>query len=81
MTDKKPKRLREPSEISEAYEEMYEKQMAGQLDAKSVDGINTTLKGLTYLNVKLRMDYMKMIVQAKIKKVDLPKGLLPELEK
>jgi hypothetical protein len=68
------------NEISAAYEETYDKQISGAIDNKTSDTINTTLKGLTYLNVKLKMDYQKMMLQAAIKKVDLPKGLLPELE-
>lgn len=71
--------LRTPDDISAAYERMYNRQLNGELDAKSVDGMNTTLKGSTYLNVKLKMDYLKMFLTAAIKKVEMPDELLREL--
>lgn len=68
------------SGINEAVEWIFNKQINGEIDGKTADGLNTTIKSAIYLNVKLRMDYLKMILQANIKKIDLPEGLLPELE-
>lgn len=76
MADKKeekPRRqLRTVEDIQNAYEDVFYKQENGLLDNKSVDSLNTTLKGVTYLGVKLRMDAQKMLLQAAIKKVNLP---------
>ena len=71
--------LKTPEDISAAYERLYNRQLNGEVDAKSVDGMNTTLKGSTYLNVKLKMDYLKMFLTAAIKKVDMPAEVLKEL--
>jgi len=79
MAEKQRKRLRTISEISEAYEDLYNKQMVGDIDSKAVDGINTTLKGVTYLNAKLKMDAAKLVLQARIKKISLPDNLLPDI--
>jgi hypothetical protein len=40
--------------------------------------LNTTLKGAVYLNGKLKLDALKLYVQAEIKKIEIPKGMLPE---
>jgi len=58
---------------------MLNRFLNGEVDAKSVDGVNTIVKSQIYLNVKLRMDFMKLCLQADIKKIDLPDGMLPEL--
>lgn len=67
--------LRTVEDLRIAYEDLYNKQRNGEIDAKTSDGMNTTLKGSTYLNVKLPMDAWKIVVQSRIKKVDLPEGL------
>jgi len=79
MAEKQRKRLRTIAEISEAYEDLYSKQVSGTIDSKAVDGINTTLKGVTYLNAKLKMDAAKLMLQARIKKISLPDNLLPDI--
>jgi hypothetical protein len=65
-------KLRTVEDLRVAYEDLYNRQNNGELDAKASDGLNTTLKGSTYLNVKLPMDLAKIYVQAAIKKVDIP---------
>jgi len=70
--------LRTPEQINQAYEWLFGEQQQGRIDAKQADGINTTLKGATYLQVKLRMDLLKIVVQAASKKIAVPKHLLPE---
>lgn len=73
-------RLRSPSEISAANETLFDDFRKGKIDPKTVDGCNTLLKAQVYLNVKLPMDYLKIYTQAKIKAINLPKGLLPDLD-
>jgi hypothetical protein len=70
--DQPKRRLRTVEDIQSAYEDVFFKQENGLTDNKTVDAMNTTLKGVTYLGVKLRMDAQKMLLQAAIKKVDLP---------
>jgi len=41
--------------------------------------MNRTLKGAVYLNAKLRLEAAKLLIQARIKKIDLPPGMLPTL--
>ena len=76
MAEKKemqpPRQLRSVEDIQAAYEDVFSKQENGLIDNKTVDSMNTTLKGVTYLGVKLRMDAQKMLLQAAIKKIDLP---------
>jgi len=75
-THAKPQlKLRTIEDLRVAYEDLYNRQNAGELDAKTSDGLNTTLKGSTYLNVKLPMDLAKVYVQAAIKKVDIPASI------
>ena len=73
--------LRTIADLQEAHEWLFNKQKDGTIDAKAVDGLNTTLKGAVYLNVKLKLDAAKLITTASIKKIELPKwfgGILPE---
>ena len=74
-------KLKTVDEISAAGEWIFNQQMNNKIDGKQADSMNTTLKNQIYLNVKLKMDYLKIQLQAQIKKVTLPKGLLPEIEK
>jgi hypothetical protein len=60
-----------------AHEWLFNAQRNGLIDGKTADGLNTTLKGVNYLRAKLPMDAAKLMVQAKIKKIDIPDGLLP----
>jgi hypothetical protein len=71
----KRQQLRTVQDLQAAYEDLYNKQRAGEIDAKMSDGLNTTLKGVTYLNVKLPMEAWKQFVQASIKKVVIPPSL------
>lgn len=71
--------LKTVNEISDAYEWLFNAQKEGKIDAKTADALNTTLKGLTYLCVKLRMDAAKLMIQAQMKKVNIPENLLPPM--
>jgi len=68
--------LRTVADTVVAVERLYNQQVNGLIDTKTADGINTTLKGAIYLNAKLKMDAAKLIMQSKIKKLQLPAGLL-----
>ena len=71
--------LRTVGDIISAQEQVYNAIQNGSLDSKTADALNTTLKGATYLLAKLRLDVAKLLVQAKIKKIELPSKMLPEL--
>jgi len=58
---------------------LFNKQVNQEVDNKTADSMNTTLKGAVYLNAKLRLDAAKLLLQARIKKVDIPQGMLPDL--
>lgn len=58
---------------------MLNKFLNGEVDSKSVDGVNTIMKHVIYLNVKMKMDFIKLCLQADIKKIALPVAILPEL--
>jgi len=58
---------------------LFNKQVNQEVDNKTADSMNTTLKGAVYLNAKLRLDAAKLLLQARVKKVDIPQGMLPDL--
>jgi predicted butyrate kinase (DUF1464 family) len=65
-------------EIVHAHEWLFNRQKDGKIDAKTADGLNTTLKGIVYLKAKLAMDAQKLYVMAQVKKIEIPsKFLLP----
>jgi hypothetical protein len=70
-------RLRTIDELSAAHEWLFAMQQSGQIDNKSADALNTTLKGASYLNAKLKIEAAKLFLTARIKKVDFPKGMFP----
>lgn len=72
-------KLRTIDDLTNAHEYVFNAQHKGKIDAKTADGMNTTLKGAVYLNGKLRMDAAKLFLQAEIKKVQIPAGMLPDL--
>lgn len=72
-------KLRSIDDLSTAHEWLINKQRNGEIDSKTADAMNTTLKGAVYLNGKLRMDYAKLWLHAQIKKVEMPVGILPQL--
>lgn len=80
MAEKKEQKvsLRTADDLTGAHEYLFNKQLNGQIDSKQADGMNTTLKGAVYLRVKLRMDLLKIIVQAAKSKVKIPENLLPD---
>jgi len=71
--------LRSIEDLTTAGEWLFNKQRSGSIDAKAADGMNTTLKNQIYLTAKLRLDAAKIILAAKIKKVDIPAEMLPDL--
>jgi hypothetical protein len=71
--------LRTVEDLRLAYEELYNRQARGELDAKTSDGLNTTLKGSTYLNIKLPMEAWKLAISAQKAKVTIPEGLKKSL--
>lgn len=71
--------LRTINDLTDAHEWLFNQQKTGSIDAKTADALNTTLKGATYLRAKLRLDAAKIIIQAQIKKIDVPPNLLPEM--
>lgn len=72
-------RLRTIPELTEAHEWLFNRQRNGKIDAKTADALNTTLKGAVYLNGKLKLDMAKLFIQAQIKKIEFPAGMIPEL--
>lgn len=72
-------KLRTIADLSNAHEWLINKQRNGEIDSKTADAMNTTLKGAVYLNGKLKMDYAKLIVQAQIKKIQIPPDMLPAM--
>lgn len=70
--------LRTIADLTDAHEWLFNKQKDGKIDAKTADALNTTLKGSVFLNAKLKLDAAKIYMQAMVKKIDIPKGLLPE---
>ena len=71
--------LRSPGDLVTAHEWLFERQKNGEIDAKTADALNTTLKGSTALLVKYRLDAAKIALQAAVKKVSLPDRMLPDL--
>lgn len=72
--------LRTVADLSAAHEWLFNKQRDGGIDAKTADAMNTTLKGSVFLNAKLRLDAAKIFLQARIKKIEIPEGMFPDLE-
>jgi hypothetical protein len=71
--------LRSIPDLVEAHEWLFNKQQAGAIDAKTADAMNTTLKGSSYLQGKLRLDAAKLFITSRVKKIEFPPGLLPAL--
>lgn len=72
--------LKTITDLNNAHEWLFNRQVNQLVDNKTADSMNTTLKGVVYLNSKLRMDAAKLILTARIKKVDIPEGMLPDLK-
>jgi hypothetical protein len=77
MPQKQVTPLRNAEDLVEANEWLFNRQREGKIDAKSADGLNTTLKNSFNLLVKVPMDLLKLTIQARIKKVeiDIPRYL------
>ena len=63
--------------LNEAIAYIYEQQKEGRIDPKTADALNTTVKTSIELNVKLPMKLFDTVVKARLKKLDLPMGILP----
>lgn len=74
-----PQRLRSIEDLSSAHEWLFEQSRSGKLDNKTADVLNTTLKGATFLNGKLKLEYAKLYMQSQVKKFEFPRGILPTL--
>ena len=77
---KRPTHLRTIGDLVSAHEWLFNEQREGKIDPKTADALNTTLKGSVYLNAKLRLDMAKIMVQAQIKKIDIPERYLPPFD-
>lgn len=74
-------KLRTPGDLVEANEWLMNEQRAGKIDPKTADAMNTTLKGSYQLIVKSRLDALKIVIQANVKKITVPDHLLPDFSK
>jgi len=74
---KTDRKLRTVDDLVSAGEWMFSQQEGKNLDAKSADAMNTTLKGQRYLVVELPLQLMKLYVTAQVKKFTIPRGILP----
>jgi hypothetical protein len=72
-----PRRLRTVEDLIAAGEWLFHQQESRELDAKSSDAMNTTLKGQRILVVDTRMALLKMFVTAQVKKFRIPPNMLP----
>ena len=73
-------KLRSVEDLTEAHEWLFNAQRTGTIDAKTADALNTTLKGSLYLLARLKLELAKLMIQCKIKKLQMPAGLLPGLQ-
>lgn len=79
MTEKAPMmQLRTIDDLNIAHEYVFNRQVGGTIDGKTADGMNTTLKGSVYLNVKMRQEALKLYVMAQKAKVAIPPVMLPD---
>lgn len=76
---KKKITLRTVEDLVDANEWMFNRQNSGQLDAKSADAMNTTLKGQKSLLVDIPMSLLKLAVTAQIKKVKIDPAVFEKL--
>jgi hypothetical protein len=67
--------LRSLPDLIEATESLFNRLNSGEIDSKTADAINTTLKSQSYFVAKLPMDALKIFVAAQIKKVRIPADL------
>jgi hypothetical protein len=74
-----PLQLRNLDDLVSAHEWLFNQQKENKIDGKTADALNTTLKGQTYILGKLRLDYAKLFMQSQIKKIQIPKGMLPPI--
>lgn len=71
-------KLRTVDDSYAANEWVFNQRLAGKIDDKTTDSLNTTLKGTNALH-KLRLDAAKLMLQAHVRKFDLPDKLLSNI--
>jgi hypothetical protein len=79
MATKERVELKTVNDLIRANENLYNKHISGELDAKNLDAANTIIKSQSYLVGKLRMDYAKLVLLAQTKKLNMPDDVLPRL--
>ena len=79
MKDKKTIALRTIEDLVSFNESLINQQRDGQIDSKTADAINTTIKGQKSLIVDLPLQVFKIAVQAQIKKVRIDPGIFTKL--
>lgn len=79
MKEAKRVKLRTLDDLVEFNESLINRQNNGQIDSKSADAINTTVKGQKALIVDLPMQVFKIAVQAQIKKVKIDPQIFQKL--
>jgi len=76
-----PIKLRTIDDLSQASELIFNRQVDGSMDNKTADSMNTTIKHQIHLKYTLPLSMAKLIIQAKIKKVEVPAVLMDLSEK
>lgn len=71
--------LRSVTDLVEFNEMLINKQQNGEIDSKTADAINTTVKGQKALLVDLPMSILKLAVQAQIKKMQIDPEMFKRL--
>jgi hypothetical protein len=55
-----------------AYETVFNQQLNGEIDNKTADSRNTTLKGISFLKYQVPLKAMSLYLTARLKKIPLP---------
>jgi hypothetical protein len=63
--------------LNDAIQFVYEQQRDGRIDPKTADALNTTIRTSLKLNAELPLKLFDIAVKAQMKKISLPKGILP----
>lgn len=65
--------------LSDAHAYVFNRQKTGDIDPKTADSMNTTLKGLLYLQGKLKIEAAKLYILSQTKHIQIPPELLPTM--
>lgn len=79
MKESKKISLRSLDDLVNFNEALINQQHNGQIDSKTADAINTTIKGQKALLIDLPLQVFKIAVQAQIKKVRIDPGIFTKL--